>query len=65
MVPESQSPALQTNLSLSERLVGLFVTIAMLLLLGAFAYYIIHTQRKEDGSSLEPPILPTFVRPTA
>ncbi|MDB4745985.1 MlaD family protein [Verrucomicrobia bacterium] len=61
MVSETQSPALQTNLSLSERLVGLFVTIAMLLLLGAFAYYLIHTSEKRGWFVTRAPYF-TYVR---
>jgi len=41
------TPQLRTRLSRVERAVGLFITLATLLLLGGFAYYIYHTAERK------------------
>jgi ABC-type transporter Mla subunit MlaD len=41
------TPQLRTRLSRVERLVGVFVTVATLLLVGGFAYYIYHTAARK------------------
>ena len=61
MPPEPPTQALDTDLSLSERLVGLFVLTAMLLLLGAFAYYIVHTSEKRGWFVSKAPYF-TYIR---
>ena len=41
------TPQLRTRLSRVERIVGLFVTLATLLLVAGFAYYIYHTAQRK------------------
>src|SRR5689334_15927149 len=41
------TPQLRTRLSRVERAVGLFITLATLLLLAGFAYYIYHTAERK------------------
>src|SRR5688500_8199296 len=47
MALQDLTPQLRTRLSKVERTVGLFVTVATLLLAGGFAYYIYHTAERK------------------
>ncbi len=47
MALQDLTPQLRTRLSRVERVVGLFVTVATLLLLAGFAYYIYHTAERK------------------
>src|SRR5437016_6017781 len=47
MAQQDLTPQLRTRLSRVERAVGLFVTLATLLLVAGFAYYIYHTAQRK------------------
>lgn len=61
MAAESQIPTLTTGLNRSEKIVGVFVMIALLLLLGAFAYYLYHSADRRGWFVTKAPYF-TYVR---
>lgn len=58
------TPQLRTRLSRMERVVGVFVTLATILLLSGFFYYILHTARRKGWFLTKVPYY-TFVRNAA